>query len=478
MRLAAIVAELREVEVIAARPEQVDSIEITDVTHDSRSVTSGALFCCVRGSVDDGHRHANAAIDAGATALLVDHRLEVDVVQLIVPDVREAMAHVAAACFAHPARGLTVVGVTGTNGKTTTTWMLRNILLAAGRRVEVLGTLSGARTTPEAPELQRQLAQWRDAGVDVVAMEVSSHALDQHRVDDVHFRVAGFTNLTRDHLDWHGSMESYFESKARLFDSELSECAVIDVDGPHGRLLADTVTIPVETSSLDEVTDIELGAERSTFVWRGRAVTLALGGRFNISNALVAAHLASRLGIDDDTIVRGLGEPLVVPGRFEPVRAGQPFTVIVDYAHTPDGLEKVLATASELVEGAGSHGRVLVVFGCGGDRDASKRPQMGQAAASGADVVIVTSDNSRTESTSDIMASVLEGIDRTHPRRAASVLAELDRRAAIRMAMSIAVEGDIVVIAGKGHETTQTIGRETVEFDDRVVAVEEWRAIA
>ena len=453
-------------------------LEVVDVVHDTRAALAGSMFCCVRGASVDGHDLAAVAVDGGAVALLVDHELPLGVPQVVVDDTRVAMSRAACACHGDPSTSLTVVGITGTNGKTTTTHILANVLAEAGRRVDVIGTLSGARTTPEAPELQRRLAVIRDSGGDVVAMEVSSHALDQHRVDDVHFAVAAFTNLTRDHLDWHGSMESYFASKARLFEPDLSSRAVIDVDGPHGRLLAETVTVPATTCSLDEIGDVEIGAERSTFTWRGRTVHLGLGGRFNISNALVAAHLASSLGVDDDTIAAGLSRPLVVPGRFEPVRAGQPFTVIVDYAHTPDGLEKVLATASELVATAGAGGRVIVVFGCGGDRDATKRPQMGQAAAANADVLIVTSDNSRSEPTSDIMASVLDGIERLHPRRALEVVSEPDRRAAIRAALAKALPTDVVVIAGKGHETTQTIGDVTVEFDDRVVVAEEWRAIA
>ena len=471
---------LRELVVAASGASAVNlagEIDIVDVVHDTRDPMEGALFACVRGATVDGHTLAERAVDAGAVALLVDHALDIDVPQIVVDDTRRAMSTLASACHGDPSSSLTVVGVTGTNGKTTSTHLLANIMRAAGRPVEVIGTLSGARTTPEAPDLQRRLARIRDDGGDVVAMEVSSHAIDQHRVDDVHFRVAAFTNLTRDHLDWHGTMEAYFASKARLFDADRADLAVIDVDGPYGRLLADTVTIPVATCSLDEIDSIELGPDVSACTWRGRRVHLPLGGRFNLSNAILAAHVASELGVDDATIVEGLALPLVVPGRFEAVHAGQPFPIIVDYAHTPDGLEKVLAAASELV--APSPGaRVLVVFGCGGDRDPSKRPQMGQAAAAGADVVVLTSDNSRSESTSDIMGAVLEGIDRLHPRRAALVVAEPDRRAAIGTALAEARPGDIVVIAGKGHETTQTIGERTTEFDDRVVAAEQWRSIA
>lgn len=473
MRLATIVAELNEVEMVGLDGlPSFDDLEITDVNFDSRHVQVGSLFCCVPGAADDGHLHARDAVAAGAVALLVDHRIDVDVPQLVVSNVREAMATVSATCFGHPAEDLSVVGVTGTNGKTTTTWMLRNILTAAQRNVEVLGTLSGARTTPESPDLQRRLADWRDDGVDVVAMEVSSHAIDQHRVDAMKFRVALFTNLSRDHLDYHGSMEEYFETKARLFDPERCESAVVNLDSPHGRLLADAATVPTDGYSLDEVEDLNLSVDGSTFRWLGHPISLPLGGLFNVSNALGAAHVARVLGVDDATIAEGLSLPLVVEGRFERVDAGQPFAIIVDYAHTPDGLEQLLRAAGDIVEG-----RVVVVFGCGGDRDPSKRSMMGETAAQRADSVIITADNSRSESTDQIIASIVEGVQRVSSPRASSIIVEPDRRRAISTALRSAAPGDIVLLAGKGHETVQIIGDSTTPFDDRLVAFEEWKQL-
>jgi len=362
--------------------------------------------------------------------------------------------------------------VTGTNGKTTATWMLQNIFTAAHRRVEALGTLSGARTTPESPDLQRRLAQWCDDGVEVVAMEVSSHAIDLHRVDAMKFRVAMFTNLSRDHLDYHGSMEEYFETKARLFGPDRCDSAVVNLDSPHGRLLADAATVPTDGYSLDEVEQLQLSVDGSTFTWAGQHVSLTLGGLFNVSNALGAAHVARALGVDDETIAAGLSLPLIVEGRFERVDAGQPFAVIVDYAHTPDGLEQLLSAARDLVDG-----RVIVVFGCGGDRDQSKRSMMGETAVSYADSVIITADNSRSESTDQIIDSILEGVQRVSAPRASSVIVEPDRRAAISLALRTAAVGDIVLLAGKGHETVQVIGDSTIPFDDRVVARDEWKLV-
>ena len=473
MRLATIVAELNDDSAVLFEGEATSSdVEIHDVQFDSRLVVPGSLFCCIRGSVDDGHLHAGEAVEAGAVALLVDHRVDASVPQLVVANVRAAMASTAASCFGHPSDSLSVVGVTGTNGKTTTTWMLRKIFEAAGRKCEVLGTLSGARTTPESPDLQRRLATWRDEGVDVVAMEVSSHAIDQHRVDGMKFRVAMFTNLSRDHLDYHGSMEEYFETKARLFDPERCDFAVVNLDSPHGRLLADAATVETDGYSLAEAENLELSVNGSTFDWRGHRIALTLGGLFNVSNALGAAHVARALGVDDAVIAEGLSASLIVEGRFQRVDAGQPFAVVVDYAHTPDGLEQLLRAAGDLVDG-----RVIVVFGCGGDRDQSKRSMMGETATLLADSVIITADNSRSESTDRIIDSILEGVQRVPGPRATSVLVEPDRRAAISLALRTASATDIVLIAGKGHETVQIIGETTTPFDDRIVAVEEWKKL-
>jgi UDP-N-acetylmuramoyl-L-alanyl-D-glutamate--2,6-diaminopimelate ligase len=450
-------------------------VEVTDVVLDSRAVTSGALFCCVPGGRADGHDYAPVAVERGAGALLVERRLALPVPQLLVREARSATAAAAAAFHGHPSAAMAVVGVTGTNGKTTTTHLLRNVAEEAGLRAEVIGTLSGVRTTPESPDLQRALARLRDEGVGVVAMEVSSHALALRRVDHTRFRVAVFTNLSRDHLDFHESMEAYFEAKARLFEPDLSDAGVANLDSPHGRLLAATATIPVEGFSLDEVDALEVGAAGSRFRWRGQEVRLPIGGTFNVANALAAAHAGAVLGIDDATVAAGLSRPLVVPGRFELVDAGQPFPVVVDYAHTPDGLEQLLEAAGELVAGGDAgRGRVLVVFGCGGDRDASKRPAMGEVAALGADVVVVTADNSRSEDTGAIIEAVTQGYQRAHPRRSSALEVEPDRRRAIALALAGAGPGDVVLVAGKGHETTQDVDGVVTHFDDREVVAEEW----
>jgi UDP-N-acetylmuramoyl-L-alanyl-D-glutamate--2,6-diaminopimelate ligase len=438
--------------------------EIASIGHDTRHVEAGALFCCVRGANVDSHELAPIALAAGATALLVDHELALPIAQIVVDDTRPAMARLAASFFGHPSHSLTIVGVTGTNGKTTTTHLLGAIFTAAGTHPAVLGTLTGAYTTPEAPDLQRHLAELRDSGVDHVAMEVSSHALAMHRVDGMRFAVAVFTNLGRDHLDFHANVERYFAAKARLFTPDLSQAAVVAVDDTYGRLLADVTEIPLVRVSMDDVDVLDAGPRNSRFRWRGREFDLPLGGRFNVANAIAAAAAASELGIDDDVIARGLAAVSTVPGRFEPVDAGQPFAVIVDFAHKPDALAAVLDAARRAASG-----QVIVVFGCGGDRDASKRPVMGAVAAAGADVVIVTSDNPRGEDPAAIMAAIMSGIPTSSSAR---VRNEPDRRAAITLALDEARAGDVVVIAGKGHETTQTFADHVVPFDDREVARE------
>ncbi len=438
-------------------------VAVTGVAHDSRAVVAGDLFCCVRGEHTDGHDHAPAAVAAGAVALLCERALGVDVPQVVVPDVRAAMGPAAAAVHGHPAERLVVIGVTGTNGKTTTVHLLRSILEHAGRRSAVIGTLTGTRTTPEAPELQRRFAELLAEGIEAVAMEVSSHALALHRVDGTRFRVAVFTNLSADHLDFHRTMEEYFQAKARLFTPELADAAVVNTDDPQGRLLRDAAVIPTRGFSLDEVDDLEVGRTASRFTWRGHHVSVPLGGRFNVTNALAAAEAAITLGIEPAVAAEGLAAAGPVPGRFEAVDAGQAFDVIVDYAHTPDGLERLLDAARELV----GEGRVLVVFGCGGDRDRAKRPLMGEVAGRLADRVVLTSDNPRSEDPAVIISQVRSGFDDDRNLRV-----EPNRRRAIALALDEAAPGDIVVIAGKGHETTQTVGDATVAFDDRAVARE------
>ncbi len=438
---------------------------VTAMTHDSRRATPGSLYACVRGERHDGHEFAPAALAAGAAALLVDQRLELDVPQLIVPDTRLAMGPLAAAVYGRPSEALTVVGITGTNGKTTTSHLLAAILRHAGHQTGLIGTLSGPHTTPEAPELQARLAAFRDDGYTAVVMEASSHALALNRVDGTRFAAAVFTNLGSDHLDLHGSAQAYFRAKARLFTPELSAVGVTNIDDAHGRLLRDAAPIPIVPFSAVDATDVEVSASAHVFTWRGERVTVGLGGSFNVMNSLAAATAAATLGIDAATIAAGLGAAGPVPGRFEqfvaPAGSCRGVVAIVDYAHTPDGLENVLTAARDVAPG-----RVIVVFGCGGDRDRAKRPHMGSIAVRFADRVVVTSDNPRSESPAAIIDDVMAGVP---PEARDDVTVEPDRAAAIELAIAEAHAGDVVVVAGKGHETTQTIGDRVTEFDDREV---------
>ena len=437
------------------------SVEVTSVTHDSRRVTPGALFCCVPGRMTDGHAHAPAAVAAGAVALLCERRLDTGATEAIVADARSLMGPAAAAFHGQPSSSLDVVGVTGTNGKTTVTYLLQAILDAAGRSTAVIGTLAGPRTTPEATDLQAQLAALRDEGKHAVAMEVSSHALALERVAGTRFRVAVFTNLSRDHLDFHGTMEDYFAVKARLFEPGYSVAAVVNADDKYGDLLAHVSSIPTTTYSRADVDDLELGPASSTGRWRGHRIVVPLAGDFNVINALAALTTAVELGVDEATAAEGLATASPVPGRYELIDVGQPFRVVVDFAHTPDGIEQVLRAARSTAAG----GRVIVVFGAGGDKDRDKRPLMGEAAARLADVVVVTSDNPRSEDPAAIAGAVVAGT----AEGSAAVRVELDRRAAIAVALDEARPGDVVIVAGKGHETTQTIGERVLPFDDREV---------
>ncbi|HET6792903.1 MAG TPA: UDP-N-acetylmuramoyl-L-alanyl-D-glutamate--2,6-diaminopimelate ligase [Acidimicrobiales bacterium] len=446
------------------------AVEVRSVTHDSRRVAPGALFCCLPGATADGHDFAPAALAAGASALLVERVLPVDGVQVVVGAgrARRAMALVAAAFHGHPSGRLTVAGVTGTNGKTTVAQLLAAVFEAHGWPTLVVGTLSGARTTPEAPDLQAALAAHADAGGRAAAVEVSSHALDQHRVDGSRFAVAVFTNLSHEHLDYHGTMEAYFGAKARLFTPELSVAGVVNGDDPWGRRLVETATVPVTTFGLADASDLEVGLTGSTFRWRGAAVRLRLGGEHNVANALAAATAAEALDLPVDSIAAGLGSVERVPGRLEPVAEGQPFAVLVDYAHTPDGLARVLAAARRGAEGH----RVAVVFGCGGDRDQAKRPEMGRVATDLADLAVLTSDNPRSEDPDAIIEAVRAGVARTGALRV-----EPDRRRAIAAAIEWARPGDVVVVAGKGHEQGQESAGRVEPFDDRVVASELLRSL-
>ena len=455
---------------------------ISSVVHDSRQVTPGSLYACLRGEQFDGHMFAADAVRCGATAILVDHQLDellvdaLHVPQIVVDDTRLRLGPIAAEVAGHPSRALATVGITGTNGKTTTAALMASIFEAAGRPCGVVGTLHGTRTTPEAPELQTLLRDFVDTGCTAAALEVSSHALAMHRVDGTEFDAVVFTNLGHDHLDLHGSHEEYFRAKARLFTSSFSIVGVVNVDDPYGRLIADTAQSDIAGSefrvveySLSDISDVDVTATSHRYIWRGRRVEVPMGGDFNVANSLAALTTAVALGIDVDVAVAGVSSFATVPGRFEVIEPGDGgehgVTVIVDYAHTPDGLERLLE-AARAVAGEGS---LIVVFGCGGNRDRAKRPEMGAVAVRGADRVVITSDNPRSERPQAIIDEIRGGIDRgVH----ADVRTILDRREAIGEAIASATAGDVVVIAGKGHETEQEFADRTVEFDDRAVARE------
>jgi len=454
----------------------VGTAPILNVEHDSRRCRTGTLFVAIRGFEADGHSYIDDAIANGAAAVCVDHRTDVNVPQLVVEDTRLALGPISSVLYGRPTEHMPVIGVTGTNGKTTVTHLLEAIGNAAGRNAAVIGTIGARvageripleRTTPEASELQALFAEMRERSVELVAMEVSSHSLALHRVDGTHFRVVAFTNLSQDHLDFHKDMDTYFAAKAQLFSATRAERAVIFTDDPYGARLASTIDLPVTRVGFDAEADIRAEAvitstSHSDFVIITKQgsypVHLGLGGTFNVANALVAAGCALGVGVAIEHVVEGLEAMRPVLGRFEVVSAEHPISVIVDYAHTPDGIRAVIEAARMAVPG-----RVIVVVGAGGDRDQSKRSAMG-AAASAADLVIVTSDNPRSEDPASIAEAVRSGITRGDP------IIELDREKAIFEAVRVASEGDVVLVLGKGHETTQAFKDRIVHFDDREVA--------
>jgi len=462
MDLERLVAALGAVEVVDRAP-----VEVRDLAYDARHVTPGSVFFCVPGAHADGHDFAAAAVERGAAALVVERplTLPVPVPQVVVPAARAAMAAAADEFFGRPTQELEVAGVTGTSGKTTTAFLLFAILAAAGRRPGLLGTVEARvggerrgvlRTTPEAIDLQRLFREMLDAGDRSCAIEASSHASELHRLDCVRFAVLVFTNLSQDHLDFHGDMESYFQAKRRLFLAG-SPPAAVNVGDEYGRRLA--AELP------DALTfGFAAGAQVGPDALDG--VDLKLRGRFNVENALGALAAGRLLGIDDAAIARGLESVRGVPGRFEPVDEGQPFAVIVDYAHKPGALENVLRAARELARG----GRVICVVGAGGDRDRGKRPLMGRLASELADVVIVTSDNPRSEDPQAIIDEIVAGVS-------GDVEIESDRSTAIARAVELAREGDVVLIAGKGAEQGQQFADHTIPFDDRDAARDALRAL-
>jgi UDP-N-acetylmuramoyl-L-alanyl-D-glutamate--2,6-diaminopimelate ligase len=476
-------------------------VEVEALAYDNRKVGPRALFFCVPGEKVDGHEFAAAAVGAGAVGLVVERELDVGVAQVVVADARAAMAPLAARFFGEPSGELRVVGVTGTNGKTTTALLVRAILESAGIGCGLLGTVKQVvggveegveRTTPEAIDLQAAFRRMLDGGDRACAMEVSSHALVLRRVDSIRFDVALFTNLTQDHLDFHRDMESYFRSKRLLFETA-PRVAVVNVDDEYGRRLAGEIECLTFSAEGREgadffARDVSFDAAGSEFtvlappptglkvaymatlrpVGGEWGVRTRLPGDFNVANALGAFVAALACGVEAEVAVAGLAAAGAPPGRLEPVDEGQPFAVLVDYAHTPDSLENVLRAARRL-----SRGKVISVFGAGGDRDRGKRPRMGQAAAELSDLAVITSDNPRSEDPEAIVAEILAGVGER-----SAVEVEVDRRAAIALALARARPGDCVVIAGKGHEQGQEFedGRK-LPFDDREVAREELRRL-
>lgn len=482
----------RSAELHATAPDRARELAIRDVTNHTRDAGPGVLFACRPGLLTDGHDFGPAAVAAGSPALLVERILDVGVPQLQVESVAGTLGEVAATVHGHPSAELALAGVTGTNGKTTVTYLLEAILAAAGHTTGVIGTVAtriagetvaGARTTPEAPDLQRLLRRMVGAGVSAAAMEVSSHGLALGRVTGTRFAVAMFTNLSQDHLDFHSDVEAYFDAKAALFTPRFAPVAVVNVDDRFGQRLAGETPLRVVRvgSGRDaHVTarDVASGPDGSTFtaVLHGRSVTVrtALPGHFNVTNALCALAAAEVVGVAPEVAAAGIATLSGVPGRMERVDAGQPFTVLVDYAHTPDSLQNVLQAARALVAGQapaadGARAQVIVVIGCGGDRDRGKRPLMGRAAAEGADLAVLTSDNPRSEDPLAILDAMAAGA-RGVPGARHTV--EPSRRGAIALALDHARPGDVVVIAGKGHETSQELADRVVAFDDRAVARE------
>ncbi|HEY5186445.1 MAG TPA: UDP-N-acetylmuramoyl-L-alanyl-D-glutamate--2,6-diaminopimelate ligase [Actinomycetes bacterium] len=484
-------AELAESLAGAAVAGDAQRVAVTGVTLDSRDVRPGDLYAALPGSRAHGADFAGQAAARGAAAVLTDPdgarrctTAEVALPLLVVDDPRSALGALAAVVYGQPAHRLTVLGVTGTNGKTTTAYLLDAGLRAAGHRTGLVGTvetrvgddvLPSVRTTPEAPDVQALLALMVERGCTAAALEVSSHALALGRVDGLVFDVAGFTNLSQDHLDFHGDLEDYFRAKASLFTPKRCRRAVVCVDGDHGRRLAAEATVPVTTVTCADVPGADWRAEdvvhdpdgSTRFRAVGPAgpveVTTGLPGAFNVANALLALAMLDAVGVSVAAAASALAG-VAVPGRMERVRAGQPFSAVVDYAHTPDAVSRAIEALRPAVTG-----RLLVVLGCGGDRDRAKRPLMGEVAARGADLLVVTDDNPRSEEPARIRTAVLEGAMQVPDAERAEVLEVGDRRAAIEAAVGSARAGDAVLVLGKGHEPGQELADRVLPFDDRAV---------
>ena len=441
---------------------QVDP-EIKRVIYDSREIRDGDIFCCMRGESTDGHDYVNEALNSGASAFLAEEAIGINAPTFLVDHVRNVLPYIASRIVGNPSKELSVVGVTGTNGKTSVVSMLSEILDNSGISTATIGTLTGMLTTPESPKLQRELRKHCDNGVEVVGLEVSSHSLVQKRVEETSFSTVAFTNLSHDHLDFHGTMENYYEAKSILFSRSFSERAVIATDEEYGRsYFAKAISNGMQAEEVSlKGRNILFDQKSSSFDWRGERVTIPLGGPFASSNALLSAEIAIQLGLEMGDVIAGLASVNGIKGRFELVSVTEEIEAIIDYAHTPSALSELLGGCRKIVAG-----RIILVFGCGGDRDPEKRPLMGRVASTGADFNILTSDNPRGEAAEKIISEIITGMP-TQPQRV-----EVDRKQAIEHAVHEAEPGDLVVIAGRGHEEYQEIQGDKIPFSDKTVLLD------
>lgn len=473
MKLLDIISDIKDMEINGD-----DSFEVQGIAYDSRTVSKGYVFVCISGFKTDGHNYVREAVDRGAAAVVIEKDVEIpqNTTVIKVKDTRTALALMSAAYFGYPSKHFGLIGVTGTNGKTTTTYLIKSILDKKGYNAALLGTISNIiggntveakRTTPESYDLQEMFWEMKRAETDYCIMEVSSHSLELKRVAGCYFAVGIFTNLTRDHLDFHGTFENYLNAKLKLF--EQSKAAVINIDDEYGRQIINRIGVPIITYSERceadvRATDVEITSKCSEFVLKYKdetiPVCIPLPGRFNVYNALAAASACICQGVSLKDIKMGLENASGISGRSEVIDSGRGFTIVIDYAHTPDGLDNILNTVREYAKG-----RIITLFGCGGDRDKTKRPIMGEVAGKLSDICIVTSDNPRSEEPQSIIEDIMPGVRKT----SSDYRIVVDRREAIIKAISIAGENDVIVIAGKGHETYQVLKDKTIHFDEREI---------
>lgn len=463
----------------SACTDEIKNIDITSIAYDSRKVKDGCVFVAIKGYETDGHKYAKVAAENGAAVIVAEDEIDVDVPVIYTENSRRMLAELACTFYNNPSKKFGLVGITGTNGKTTTTYLIKSILEAAGKQVGIIGTnqniigdkvlltKSTTPTTPNALELQQLFSEMVHYGADYVVMEVSSHALDLDRVYGCNFDVGVFTNLTRDHLDFHKTMENYLNAKAKLF--ALSDKGVVNFDDDGGKTIVnkgecpDIIKTGLENGCDLKAENIKITARGTQFdmIYKGETypVSIRIPGKFSVYNALSAAGATIQLGVDINTVIKGLAEASGVMGRVEVVPTDTDYTVIIDYAHSPDGLENIITCVKGFAEG-----RVITLFGCGGDRDRTKRPIMGEIAGTLSDFSIVTSDNPRTENPDSIIDEIEVGIKKT----SGEYVRITDRREAIGYALDNAKAGDVIILAGKGQETYQIIGKEKFDFDERI----------